>query len=280
MTTIKTQLEAHAAACREAIAKGEPRPALPADLRYLTDADLTGAYLAGAYLARADLAGANLARANLARADLTDANLARANLARANLARAYLARADLAGADLTDANLAGADLTDANLARANLARADLTDANLAGADLARADLTAADLTGAIGVNKEPSQEDRAAWLARRATSDAERAERYREIHPTAPVVANLDSRILAAITTGGGTLKMAQWHTCQTTHCRGGWAITLAGEAGASLEAEVGEHRAAAAIYRASTGRQPHFYASDAQALADILACAARETTP
>jgi hypothetical protein len=68
---------------------------------------------------------------------------------------------------------------------------------------------------------------------------------------------------------------MASWHACATTHCRAGWAITLAGEAGAKLEAHVGPSAAGALIYQASAGYVPNFYATDAEALADIRAHAA-----
>ena len=46
-----------------------------------------------------------------------------------------------------------------------------------------------------------------------------------------PIVKNLDAQILKAISDGGG-LEMGKWHTCDTTHCRAGWAITVAGDAG------------------------------------------------
>ena len=52
----------------------------------------------------------------------------------------------------------------------------------------------------------------------------------------APIVENIDAAILAAIN-AGGKLKMSDWHTCKTTHCRAGWAVTLAGDAGKELEA-------------------------------------------
>ena len=41
------------------------------------------------------------------------------------------------------------------------------------------------------------------------------------------------------------SLEMDDWHTCETTHCIGGWGIHLAGEVGRELEAEVGESAAA-----------------------------------
>jgi hypothetical protein len=90
-------------------------------------------------------------------------------------------------------------------------------------------------------------------------------------------VVDLDRKILEAIDRGG-SLKMNGWHgTCDTTHCRAGWAIHLAGEAGYALEKEIGAHMAGRAIYLASTGRVPHFFATDERALEDIRRCAAGE---
>jgi uncharacterized protein YjbI with pentapeptide repeats len=227
----------------------------------LADANLARAYLAGANLADANLAGANLAGANLADAYLADAYLAGANLADANLARAYLAGANLAGA-----NLAGANLADANLADANLADANLADANLVGANLARANLADAYLADA--------------YLARAYLVGAN-LETLAKVDPKdIPVVENIDAKILAAIE-AGGTLNMGSWHTCETTHCRAGWAIHLAGEAGYALEKRFGPQHAGAMIYRASRPGQhaPHFFATDADALADIRKCADEQST-
>jgi uncharacterized protein YjbI with pentapeptide repeats len=260
----------------------------------LARADLADADLARANLARANFADANLARANLADADLADANLARANLARANLEGAYLARAYLADANLADAylaranlegaylaraNLADADLADADLARANLegaylAGADLARANLEGAYLAGADLADADLAGAIRTEDPKEPYDRNKPIDYEA-----RALRYRERHPEVPVIPHLDAVILGAIETGG-TLDMATWHLCATTHCRAGWAITLAGEAGRKMEEKYGPERAGGMIYKASTGRIPHFFATNERALEDIRKCAGVATCP
>ena len=149
----------------------------------------------------------------------------------------------------TDANLTGAKLTGADLAGAKLTGADLTGAKLTGADITRADITRADLTGA----------------------------RLTDLGFEIPVVADLDRKVAAAVGDGGEHLDMGHWHhACGTTHCRAGWAITLAGEAGKVLEQRVGPSVAGALIYFASTGRPPpNFFTSDAVALADIKHCAA-----
>jgi len=66
-TEIRSALEAHAAACREALSAMWPRPDMPQALR--------GANLRGADLSDANLSGANLSGANLRGANLSDANL-------------------------------------------------------------------------------------------------------------------------------------------------------------------------------------------------------------
>ena len=96
-----------------------------------------------------------------------------------------------------------------------------------------------------------------------------------------PVVKNIDSKILKAVKTEGA-LDMSTWHQpCGTTHCRGGWAITLAGAAGKKLEDATNSQLAAILIYRESRPGKPipDFYASNADAMKDIEACAAAEKT-
>ena len=210
------------------------------------------------------------ADAYLAGADLARANLAGANLARANLADADLARANLADADLADADLAGAYLADADLARANLADADLAGVYLAGAYLA----------GAYNVPSGVEQTDPPEPYERKPSAEryAERAARFRERNPDVPVIPDIDARILAAVEVNPKALEMGAWHTCETTHCRGGWAINFGGEQGKALEDRVGTERAARMIYMASTGRVPHFYASNERALEDIREQAALQT--
>jgi hypothetical protein len=88
-----------------------------------------------------------------------------------------------------------------------------------------------------------------------------------------PIVEDLDRKMYEA-TRNGENFDMCSWH-CGTTHCRAGWAITLAGEAGSKLEEAVGSAAAGRYIYEASTGRPaPDFYATTMDALADIARCA------
>ena len=149
--------------------------------------------------------------------------------------------ADLQGANLYRANLYRANLRDANLQHANLQHANLEGAYLRGADLQGANLQYANLYG---------------------------ANLYGAIYD-APCVQDLDRKILFAVETDG-KLDMREWHMCETTHCRAGWAITLAGEVGAKLEAEIGPAAAGALIYAKSAGYVPDFYCSTTEALKDI----------
>lgn len=167
-------------------------------------------------------------------------------IARVALEQAVAARADLADADLAGANLAGAYLADAR--------------NLPAGTVATSPT-------------EPYQRDTRPIAERNAA----RAARFRERNPTVPVVEALDAKILAAVENGAGGLEMGAWHTCETTHCRAGWAVHLAGEPGYALEREYGPQAAGRMIYLASVGRAPHFFASNERAMADLREQAAMQ---
>ena len=195
-----------------------------------------------AVLRGADLSGADLSGAVLIGANLSDAGLRGADLRGANLSYAVLIGANLRDAVLRGADLSDADLSDAVLRGALLRGADLRGAYLRGADLRDADLRGADLSGA-------------------------------EI----PLLPNIDAAILEAVEKDGNKLDMGSWHTCQTTHCRAGWAIHLCGDAGYALEKAIGSSAAGALIYAKSRPDKlvPNFNASDEDAMADMRACAA-----
>ena len=163
------------------------------------------------------------------RANLRDANLRGANLIGANLRDANLRGANLIGANLRDANLAWANLIDANLIGANLAWANLRGANLRGANLAWANLRGASLRGVVGLT----------------------------------IASDAPQRLRAAATAAlqEGALKMETWHSCNTTHCLGGWLIYQAGEVGRLLEAAVGP--AVAGLMLGGNEAHAHFYDSN-----------------
>jgi hypothetical protein len=93
------------------------------------------------------------------------------------------------------------------------------------------------------------------------------------------VVDNIHSRVLEAVSKEGA-LEMNHWHSCGTTHCRGGWVVVLAGEAGKQLEDQTSSEFAAMAIYNKSSPIKVspvRFYESNELAMADIKRCAEEE---
>ena len=191
--------------------------------------------------------GASLIGANLDGARLNGARLDSASLIEASLIGARLDGACLDGASLNGARLNGANLNNANLDGANLVDASLNGASLVGARLNGARLNGARL---IGVNLDKAN-----------------------LGAGVPVIPDVH-RVVYEAASVPGALDMEQWH-CGTAHCRAGWIVTLAGEAGMHLEERMGTAAAAAAIYLASDphiGRMPDFYASNDEALADMQA--------
>jgi hypothetical protein len=74
---------------------------------------------------------------------------------------------------------------------------------------------------------------------------------------------------------------MSTWHTCETTHCRAGWVVMLAGDEGRKLESKTSTLFAAQQIYRASSPihvSPPRFYETNEVAMNDIKKCAEEET--
>ena len=76
-------------------------------------------------------------------------------------------------------------------------------------------------------------------------------------------------------------LYMATWHTCDTTHCRAGWVVHLAGAPGKALENFYNTELAAMMIYADSApGYKIHparFYDTGDAALADMRKLAEEE---
>jgi uncharacterized protein YjbI with pentapeptide repeats len=171
---------------------------------------------------------------------------------------AHASNADLSNADLRGAVLIGADLRGADLRGSDLRGAVLIGAVLRGADLRGADLRGAALRGAvlrgavlIGADLRGSDLSGSDWL---------------------PKIENIHVAVLAAAS-NPGALDMNQWHTCDTTHCRAGWVVTLAGDGGRVLEGVYGTAAAAALIYQASDPTLeciPDFYCSNEDAMADM----------
>ena len=166
-----------------------------------------------------------------------NSGLSEVDLCGANLSEVDLSGADLRWADLRKANLCGANLRGAILREADLSGAILRGADLHGADLRMADLRGVDLRGARGLDLPPAE-----LAAERIAAVAESA------------LANESS------------LNMLTWHSCETSHCLAGWAIHLAGDEGARLEAEYGPQVAGLLLLGAEA--HAHFFDNDADARA------------
>jgi hypothetical protein len=93
------------------------------------------------------------------------------------------------------------------------------------------------------------------------------------------VIEEIHARLREAVTQSRA-LEMHAWHTCETTHCRAGWIVTLAGEQGKVLEKFHDTLLAAILIYDASDPNYKinpcRFFDSNEDAMRDILACAAK----
>lgn len=96
-----------------------------------------------------------------------------------------------------------------------------------------------------------------------------------------PVLPNIHKKLLEAVTHNGNKLDMSDWHKCETTHCRAGWIVTLAGKDGAMIEKQTSTLFAAMQIYKASSTIRVspvRFYETTDVAMKDIERCAAEES--
>jgi hypothetical protein len=94
-----------------------------------------------------------------------------------------------------------------------------------------------------------------------------------------PVIENIHQKVYEAASKEGA-LDMSSWHSCETTHCRAGWAVFLAGEAGKKLENQTSTLFAAMQIYKASSEIRvypPSFFVANKLAMEDMRACAQME---
>lgn len=74
---------------------------------------------------------------------------------------------------------------------------------------------------------------------------------YDRTAPQIPVIPDIHKRIYERVSQPNA-LDMSDWHSCETTHCRAGWVVHLAGDAGYALEKFHNTELAAVLIYRAS----------------------------
>jgi hypothetical protein len=94
-----------------------------------------------------------------------------------------------------------------------------------------------------------------------------------------PVIENIHQKVLEAVS-GPRALEMDSWHTCDTTHCRGGWVVHLAGAEGYALAKKTDTLFAALQIYNKSSEIKvspTRFFETNEVAMADIKRCAEEE---
>ena len=95
-----------------------------------------------------------------------------------------------------------------------------------------------------------------------------------------PIIKNIHAKVLEAVSRKGA-LSVCAWHKCDTTHCRAGWVVHLAGAAGYNLEKRLSDiDHAARYIYQKSSNIQvssDRFYESRKDTMADIKRCAELE---
>jgi hypothetical protein len=223
----------------------------------LSDSNLSGSDLSGS-----DLRGSNLSGSDLRNSDLSDSNLSGSDLSGSNLRDSNLRNSDLRGS-----NLSGSDLRNSDLRNSDLRNSDLRGSDLRNSDLRNSDLSGSDLRGSDLRNSDLRNSDLSGSDLRGSNLSGSDLELFELVK-----VPSLHRRILAAIE-AGGELNMSEVHICETTHCRAGWAVHLAGPAGKVLEITQGWAVAGAIIHFASCpelDKVPDFYASNEVALEDI----------
>lgn len=94
-----------------------------------------------------------------------------------------------------------------------------------------------------------------------------------------PLVQNIHQSVFNAAS-AETALDMNNCHVCETTHCRAGWVVHLAGKAGYELEKLTSTVFAAMAIYNKSSDIKVPlhmFYVDNDESLADMKRCAELE---
>ena len=160
---------------------------------------------------------------------------------RLDVSRCDLQELDFSRSNFSGAYFSGANFTDANFTDANFLRANFSFANFSGANFSHANFSLANFSDAVGL-------------------------------PPSPIIENIDKKLLKILESEENSLDMYAWHTCETTHCRAGWYIVLAGDEGRKLEEELRTNVAGALIFHASYPKKriPDWCADNDDALEDI----------
>ena len=102
-----------------------------------------------------------------------------------------------------------------------------------------------------------------------------------KLEKTIPIIPQIHNAVRQAVESTPESLDMSSWHTCETTHCRAGWVVFLAGDPGKELEKQTSTEFAAKQIYKASSTIKvspTRFFETNEKAMADIIRCAKEES--
>ena len=171
---------------------------------------------------------------------------------------AFANKGSLVDVDLSGACLSGQSFLNVDLTGANLSGADLKGSMMSAVNFRGANLTGADFTCAL--------------IDRTKISWAELSKIKLPDGIEVPTITNIHQRIYDAAK-AEGALDMEVVHACETTHCRAGWTIHLAGEAGYALQKAMGWSVAATLIYKKSDPDRDFaldFITTNDKALADM----------
>ena len=159
----------------------------------------------------------------------------------ANFEGSNLAKANLEGSWFNEANFKGANFMGASLRGTSLEWTDCSGACFSDAIFEMTHFRNAILKGAIGL-------------------------------PPAPIIENIDKKLLKILEDEENSLGMRDWDTCKATFCRAELYVLLAGEEGKKLEDKYGPYIAGTLIFHESypNRRIPDWHADNEETLEDI----------
>lgn len=108
----------------------------------------------------------------------------------------------------------------------------------------------------------------------------EQSEQAAQLMGNYPRIENIHQKVYEAASSKPEALNMSDRHTCHTTHCRAGWVVFLAGNAGKKLELHTSTLFSALQIYNASSSIEVspvRFYEDSVTVLEDMKRCAELE---
>ena len=84
-------------------------------------------------------------------------------------------------------------------------------------------------------------------------------------------IENIDNKVLSILEKEENELNMSAWHTCDTTHCRAGWEITIHPQ-GKELEKYFGSWMAGTIVHNKSHDNFVDYFASEDEVMEELRA--------